>query len=92
MPFRNTFSRFKGIISPGPFVRGFTWYSLLIASWIPAAIFFKDNVGAIGEVGGESMYPYLNPDFNQGFSKDLCWISKRRPAANLQRGMIVTFW
>jgi inner membrane protease subunit 2 len=88
----NTFSRLKGRLLPGPFARGFAWYSLVIASWIPAAIFFKDNVGAIGEVGGESMYPYLNPTFNQGFAKDLCWISKRRPATNLQRGMIVTFW
>jgi inner membrane protease subunit 2 len=88
----NTFTKFKGRILPGPFVRGFAWYSFVIASWIPAAIFFKDNVGAVGEVGGESMYPYLNPTFNQGLSKDLCWISKRRPAADLQRGMIVTFW
>lgn len=88
----SAFSRLKGRLNPGPFTRGFAWYSFVIASWIPAAIFFKDNVGEIGEVGGESMYPYLNPTFNQGFVKDLCWISKRQPATNLQRGMIVTFW
>lgn len=88
----STFTKLKGRLSPSPFTRKFAWYSFVIASWVPAAIFFKDNVGAIGEVGGESMYPYLNPTFNQGFSKDLCWISKRQPATNLRRGMVVTFW
>jgi mitochondrial inner membrane protease subunit 2 len=86
------FAKLKGRLTPGPFARGFAWYSFVIASWVPAAIFFKGNVGDIGEVGGESMYPYLNPTFHQGFAKDLCWISKRQPATNLQRGMIVTFW
>jgi inner membrane protease subunit 2 len=88
----NTFTKLKGRLSPSPFIRGFAWYSFVIAGWIPAAIFFKDNVGAIGEVGGESMYPYLNPTFNQGFAKDLCWISKLRPSTDIKRGMIVTFW
>jgi inner membrane protease subunit 2 len=86
------FNKFKNGISPPSFIRGFAWYSFVIVSWVPAAIFFKNNIGAVGEVGGESMYPYLNPTFNEGFSKDLCWISKRNPAKNLQRGMIVTFW
>ena len=92
MASRTTLTKLKSRLSPGPFARGFAWYSFVIASWIPAAIFFKDNVGAIGEVGGESMYPYLNPTFNQGFAKDLCWISKLRPSADIKRGMIVTFW
>jgi inner membrane protease subunit 2 len=84
--------KLKGRLPFSPFVRDFAWYSFVIASWVPALIFFNANVGEVAGVGGESMYPYLNPAFHAGLSRDICWISKRHPAKDLQRGMIVTFW
>jgi inner membrane protease subunit 2 len=59
---------------------------------VPAIIFFNDHVAELADVGGQSMYPYLNTGYNESQSKDICWINKWKPTENLQRGMIVAFW
>ncbi|KAK0111396.1 hypothetical protein ONS95_001757 [Cadophora gregata] len=64
---------------------------LTILPWIPAVIFFNDHVGEHVWINGQSMYPFLNPSFNEDLSKDLCWNSRWNPTANLKRGMIVSY-
>ncbi|KAG4437072.1 hypothetical protein IFR05_007447 [Cadophora sp. M221] len=73
-----------------------TWYELrfwplTILSWIPAAIFFNDHVGDIACINGPSMYPFLNPSFNEDLSRDFCWNNKLNPTKNLKRGMIISY-
>ncbi|TVY35391.1 Mitochondrial inner membrane protease subunit [Lachnellula occidentalis] len=65
---------------------------LIIASWVPAVVFFNENVGMVTFISGPSMYPYLNTNYNESQSKDACWVNKWKPAENLKRGMLVSFW
>ncbi|CAG8984090.1 hypothetical protein HYALB_00010590 [Hymenoscyphus albidus] len=75
-----------------PFMRKSGYNLLIFASWIPALVFFNENVGQVAKISGASMYPYLNTSYNEGRSKDLCWVNKWSPGQNLQRGMLVSFW
>ena len=84
-------SMFSRRIRPRQFIREFSYYSFLIISWVPAAVFFNEHVGQLSWIHGPSMYPYLNADFNQGLTEDMCWVNKWGPTENLQRGMIVAF-
>ncbi|TVY53846.1 hypothetical protein LCER1_G004072 [Lachnellula cervina] len=65
---------------------------LIIATWIPAVVFFNENVGMVTFITGPSMYPYLNTNYNESQSKDACWVNKWKPTENLKRGMLVSFW
>jgi inner membrane protease subunit 2 len=75
-----------------PYLRK-TGYNLLIfASWVPAVIFFNENVGETTKINGASMYPYLNTSYNESRKKDLCWVNKWNPGVGLERGMLISFW
>lgn len=73
------------------FIRDFSYYTFATLTWIPAVIFFNGHVGECTSIVGASMYPFLNTDYNNNRSKDLCWINKWSPYKDLQRGMIVSF-
>lgn len=75
-----------------PYLRESGYNLLIFASWIPAVVFFNENVGEVHRITGASMYPYLNTNYNEGQSKDLCWVNKWNAGHNLQRGMLVSFW
>ncbi|KAH6716117.1 peptidase S24/S26A/S26B/S26C [Leptodontidium sp. 2 PMI_412] len=74
-----------------PTWRELRFWPLRILPWIPAVIFFNDHVGDIAWINGPSMYPFLNPSFNEDLSRDLCWNSKLNPTQNLKRGMIISY-
>lgn len=85
-----------------PFIRSTSLNLLTYAKWIPALIFFNDQVGELAIVGGPSMYPYLNEGFDRTLTKDICWVSKLSPsfspkfftspssATGLKRGMVIS--
>lgn len=85
-------SLFQRMSRSKPYLRESGYNLLIFASWIPAAIFFNENVGEVHKITGASMYPYLNTSYNEGQSKDLCWVKKWNAGQNLQRGMLVSFW
>ena len=63
-----------------------------VASWIPAWLFFQDNVFQIMTVTGASMYPFLNKDFHTSTSKTSVLVDMRKPWEKLQRGTVIAFW
>ncbi|KAL6719764.1 hypothetical protein ACLMJK_001685 [Lecanora helva] len=63
-----------------------------ILTWTPAIAFILNNVFTITSVTGDSMYPFLNTDYNSTTLKDLVFLNKWHPARDLRRGMIVAFW
>ncbi|KAG9242338.1 peptidase S24/S26A/S26B/S26C [Calycina marina] len=75
-----------------PNIKNFSYGSFIFLSWVPAMIFFNTHVGEVQFINGESMYPYLNTDFNETQNKTICWTNKWKPTKNLQRGMIVSLW
>ncbi|PQE19271.1 mitochondrial inner membrane protease subunit 2 protein [Rutstroemia sp. NJR-2017a WRK4] len=85
------FSTIKGAKVP-KFLTEFTYYSFALVSWVPAVIFFNDHVAAFQFVNGPSMYPFLNNSYNESRTKDCCFVDKRSPYKDLQRGMLVSFW
>jgi mitochondrial inner membrane protease subunit 2 len=94
--FRNT-TTFRNIAAfrntqSGKFIWDTSGYLFIFATWIPATIFFNENVGEVTNITGPSMYPYLNTSYNESQTKDRGWVNKWRPAENLKRGMLVTFW
>ncbi|KAH8590262.1 mitochondrial inner membrane protease subunit 2 [Bisporella sp. PMI_857] len=89
----HAFSRFRNRVLRSPtFLRSFSYKYLTYLSWLPAVIFFNTHVGEVGLINGASMYPYLNTDFNETLSRNLCWVYKWNPTKDLGRGMIVMFW
>ncbi|KAL2065621.1 hypothetical protein VTL71DRAFT_3291 [Oculimacula yallundae] len=74
-----------------PSWRELSYYPIRILPWIPAVIFFNDHVREIVWINGPSMYPFLNPSYNENLSKDVCLNDKWNPRENLQRGMIITY-
>jgi len=94
--FRNT-TAFRNIAAfrntqSGKFIRDTSGYLFIFATWIPAVIFFNENVGEVTNINGPSMYPYLNTSYNETLTKDRGWVNKWRPAEKLKRGMLVSFW
>jgi len=69
----------------------FKYRLYILATWIPAVIFFNENIGELATINGPSMYPYLNPGFNENVTRDICWVNKWYPTRKLERGMIVWF-
>jgi len=62
-------------------------------SWVPAGIFFNMHIAQIQIINGESMYPYLNADYNENLNATTCCLTyKWKPSKNLERGMLITFW
>ncbi|TVY80839.1 Mitochondrial inner membrane protease subunit [Lachnellula suecica] len=84
-------SAFRRDNPSGQSIRRFGRTLFFWASWVPAIIFFNENVGEVTIINGPSMYPYLNTGYNESNSRDLCWVNKRKPAHNLERGMLVSF-
>ncbi|TGO62002.1 hypothetical protein BCON_0023g00620 [Botryotinia convoluta] len=74
-----------------PFLKEFTYWSLIIASWIPASIFFQDHIAELHIINGASMYPFLNTGYNESLTRDVCLVDKRRKGRDLERGMLVSF-
>ncbi|APA07382.1 hypothetical protein sscle_02g021520 [Sclerotinia sclerotiorum 1980 UF-70] len=73
------------------FLKEFSYYSLIIVSWIPAVIFFQEHVAALHTIKGASMYPFFNSGYNESQSRDVCLVDKRNPTEGLERGMLVSF-
>lgn len=80
----------SSIRNAGPFFRGFNYRLFGFITWVPAIIFFNEHVGEVTWINGPSMYPFLNTNFNEELSRDLCWTSKRSPTTNLKRGMVIS--
>ena len=53
--------------------------------------FVWTNVFSIRTVSGDSMYPYLNGDYNTSLERDRVWVDMWMPAEGLRRGMVVAF-
>jgi inner membrane protease subunit 2 len=85
------FSLFNRGMLSGQTFRDFLYWPFVFATWIPAAIFFNDNVGNFTWITGASMYPFLNSNFNENLKPTICWMRKWEPTKDLERGMIVTF-
>lgn len=66
-------------------------YLLGWATWIPVLITINSNVAQLTFVNGASMYPTLNPEYQQTLRRDLCLDYRLRAQEGLCRGMIVTF-
>ncbi|KAG9233674.1 peptidase S24/S26A/S26B/S26C [Amylocarpus encephaloides] len=92
MVFHRSFPIFCRFTQHVPFIRKTGRNLFIFASWIPALIFFNDNVGEVTKITGQSMYPYLNTTYSESGSKDLCWVNKWGAQENLERGMLVSFW
>lgn len=75
-----------------PFLRETGFHLFAFVTWIPALIFFNNNVGEVAWIEGPSMYPYLNTNKDGSLKQDTCWVDKWNPLQGLRRGMIVTFW
>ncbi|KAB8290411.1 hypothetical protein EYC80_010844 [Monilinia laxa] len=73
------------------FFKDFSYWSFVIASWVPAVIFFKEHVAEFHTIKGASMYPFLNTGYNESLTRDLCLVDKRSPTKGLERGMLVSF-
>lgn len=84
-------SRLNARLRWRPTWRELRFWPLRILPWIPAVIFFNDHVGDAVWINGASMYPFLNPTFNESLSKDACWETRWNPTSNLRRGMIVSY-
>lgn len=66
-------------------------YLLRYATWIPPLIWFNAYVAEITFIRGPSMYPFLNPQYNESLRRDLCLVWKMYAQEGLRRGMVVTF-
>ncbi|KAJ4300405.1 hypothetical protein N0V88_003079 [Collariella sp. IMI 366227] len=73
------------------FFRQVTHYLLRYATWIPPLIWFNAYVAEVTFIRGPSMYPFLNPQYNDSLRKDLCLVWKLYAQEGLRRGMVVTF-
>ncbi|KAK3687664.1 peptidase S24/S26A/S26B/S26C [Podospora appendiculata] len=73
------------------FLGQFSGYLFRYATWLPVLIAFNSYVAQVTWIRGPSMYPFLNPHYNESLRKDLCLVSKWSPHRNLERGMIVVF-
>jgi inner membrane protease subunit 2 len=73
------------------FARQVTNYLIRYASWIPPLIWFNAYVAEVTFIRGPSMYPFLNPQYNESLRRDLCLVWKLYAQEDLRRGMVVTF-
>ncbi|KAL2259255.1 hypothetical protein VTK26DRAFT_7131 [Humicola hyalothermophila] len=76
---------------PLRFLRDFSRYLIRYATWIPALIWFNNYVAEVTFIRGPSMYPFLNPQYNESLRRDLCLVWKLYAHEDLRRGMVVTF-
>ena len=53
--------------------------------------FIWNHVFSIRTVSGDSMYPYLNGEYNTSMEKDRVWVDMWMPMEGLRRGMVVAF-
>ncbi|KAK3318419.1 peptidase S24/S26A/S26B/S26C [Apodospora peruviana] len=73
------------------FLGQFTHHLIRYATWLPPLICVKEYVADLTFINGPSMYPFLNPHYNESLRRDLCLTYKRYSWKNLKRGMIVIF-
>ncbi|KAK3307111.1 mitochondrial carrier domain-containing protein [Chaetomium strumarium] len=73
------------------FLRQVSHYLIRYATWIPPLIWFNAYVAEVTFIRGPSMYPFLNPQYNESLKKDLCLVWKLYAHEGLRRGMVVTF-
>ncbi|KAK0751069.1 mitochondrial inner membrane protease subunit-like protein [Schizothecium vesticola] len=73
------------------FVRQFSHHLIGYATWLPPLIWFNTYVAQVTFISGPSMYPFLNPQYNESLKRDLCLVYKLYAQWNLERGMVVTF-
>ena len=82
--------RWADCAMPG-FLRQFSHHLIGYATWLPPLIWFNTYVAQVTFISGPSMYPFLNPQYNESLKKDLCLVYKLYAQWNLDRGMVVTF-
>jgi len=63
-----------------------------ILTWVSLISFFHSNILQIMTITGNSMYPFLNTDYNSSTLKDRVLVKMWLPARDLHRGMVVAFW
>jgi mitochondrial inner membrane protease subunit 2 len=73
------------------FLGQFTRHLIRYATWLPPLIWFNTYVAQVTFINGRSMYPYLNPHYNETLRRDLCLVYKLYAQWNLDRGMLVVF-
>ena len=73
------------------FLRQVSHYLIRYATWIPPLIWFNAYVAQVTFIRGPSMYPFLNPHYNESLREDLCLVWKLYAQDGLRRGMVVTF-
>jgi len=77
-----------------PWLNGFGEFSNYLfraATWLPPLIWINTCVAEVTFIKGPSMYPFLNPHYNESTRRDLCLVDKWHGHRGLQRGMVVTF-
>ncbi|CZS91949.1 related to IMP2-mitochondrial inner membrane protease subunit [Rhynchosporium agropyri] len=85
------FPHFNRKLQWRPTWRELSFWPIRLLPWIPAIIFSNDHVIDVVWINGPSMYPFLNPSFNENLSKDVCLNYKWNPRKNLGRGMIISY-
>lgn len=88
---RTPMARWGGAGGRLQFLKQFSRYLIRYATWIPPLIWFNTYVAEVTFIRGPSMYPFLNPHYNESLRKDLCLVWKLYAHENLARGMVVTF-
>lgn len=73
------------------FLGQFSHHLIGYATWLPPLIWFNSYVAQVTFISGPSMYPFLNPQYNESLKRDLCLVYKLYAQRNLERGMVVTF-
>lgn len=73
------------------FLRQVSHYLVRYATWIPPLIWFNAYVAEVTFIRGPSMYPFLNPQYNESMRRDLCLVWKLYAHEELRRGLVVTF-
>ncbi|KAK1759463.1 mitochondrial carrier domain-containing protein [Echria macrotheca] len=76
---------------PETFFGQFTRHLIRYVTWLPPLIWFNAYVAQVTFISGPSMYPFLNPQYNESLRRDLCLVYKLYAQWNLERGMVVTF-
>ena len=82
----------RRLLPSSPFWRSTLLTLGTILTWVPALAFINTNVFDIKTVTGDSMYPFLNTDYNNSTHKDRVFLNMWHPTRDLRRGMVVAFW
>lgn len=63
-----------------------------LASYLPVAIFFNNNIAQLMWINGPSMSPFFNSDYNSSLKQDVVLVKMWDQTVGLRRGSVVAFW